>query len=47
MWHAWERRGQCTGLWWESQKKRDHFEHQGIDGRMASERILGELAGGV
>jgi hypothetical protein len=24
MWHAWERRGKCTGFWWESQKETDH-----------------------
>jgi hypothetical protein len=38
MWHAWERRGKCTGFWWESQKKRDHSEDQGVDVRICSER---------
>jgi hypothetical protein len=33
MWHAWERRGKFTGLWWESHKERDHLEDQGINGR--------------
>jgi hypothetical protein len=37
----------CTGLWWESQKERDHSADQGVDGRMGSEWILGRLAGGV
>jgi hypothetical protein len=34
---------------WESQKARDHFEDQGVDGRMGSEWILllWGLAGGV
>jgi hypothetical protein len=22
MWHAWERRGKCTGFWWESPKEK-------------------------
>jgi hypothetical protein len=47
MWHEWERRGKCTGFWWESQKERDDLIDQGIDGRMRSEWILGRLAGGV
>jgi hypothetical protein len=24
----------CTGSWWESPKEKDHFEGQGVDGRM-------------
>jgi hypothetical protein len=44
MWHAWERRGKCNGLWWKSQKERDHLEDQGIDVRMVSEWILERLA---
>jgi hypothetical protein len=47
MWHAWERRGMCTGFRWESQKERDHLEDQDVAGRMGSEWILGTLAGGV
>jgi hypothetical protein len=34
MWHAWERRGDCTGFSWGSLKGRDHLEDQGVDGRM-------------
>jgi hypothetical protein len=47
MWHAWERRGMCTGFWCEGQKERDHSEDQGVGGRMRSEWILGKLAGEV
>jgi hypothetical protein len=48
MWHAWERREKCTEFWWESPKERDHFEYQGVGGKMGSEWILGRLAfGGV
>jgi hypothetical protein len=47
MWHAWERRGKCTGFWWESPKERDHSENRGVDGRMGSEWILWRFAGGV
>jgi hypothetical protein len=36
MWHAWERIQKCTRFWWESQKERDYWEDQGIDGRMGS-----------
>jgi hypothetical protein len=25
-WHAWEKRGKCTRLWWESLKERDQLE---------------------
>jgi hypothetical protein len=34
----------CTRFWWESPKKRDHSEDQGVVGRMGSEWILGRLA---
>jgi hypothetical protein len=44
--HAWERRGKCTRVWWESPKERDHSEDRGVDGRMGSEWILGILAEG-
>jgi hypothetical protein len=47
MWHAWERREKCKGLWWESLRERDYSEDKGVDGRMGSEWILGRLAGGV
>jgi hypothetical protein len=47
MWHAWERRGKCTGFWWESPKESDHLDDQGVDGRTGSEWILGILAGVV
>jgi hypothetical protein len=46
MWHAWERREDCTRFWWESLKEGDHLEDQGIDVRMGFEWILGRLAGG-
>jgi hypothetical protein len=26
MWHAWERKENCTGCWWECLKERDGFE---------------------
>jgi hypothetical protein len=47
MWHAWDRRGMCTGFWWENQKETDHLGEQGVDGRMGSEWILERLAVGV
>jgi hypothetical protein len=46
MWHTWERRGKCKRFQWKSQKERDHFEDQGIDGRMGSEWIIGRFSGG-
>jgi hypothetical protein len=46
MWHAWESREKCTRFWRESLKERDHFEDQGVNGRMGSEWILRRLAGG-
>jgi hypothetical protein len=36
----------CTRFWWESRKERDHFEDQGVGGKMGSECILGRLAWG-
>jgi hypothetical protein len=48
MWHARERGETCTGFWWESQKKKDHLEDQGVDGKMGSKWTLGRsVAGGV
>jgi hypothetical protein len=44
MWHTWERREKCTRFWWESPKERDHWEDQGIGGKMGSEWIFGRLA---
>jgi hypothetical protein len=44
MWHAWDRRENCTRFWWESPRERDCSEDQGIGGRMGSEWILGRLA---
>jgi hypothetical protein len=45
MWHACERRRNCTGFWRESQKERDYLKDQGVDGRMGSECTLGRLIG--
>jgi hypothetical protein len=45
MWHAWERRENCTRFWWENPKERDVSEDQGVGGRMGSERKLQRLAG--
>jgi hypothetical protein len=46
MWHAWEKRGKCTGFWRKSLKERDHSENQGVDGRMGSVCMFGTVAGG-
>jgi hypothetical protein len=46
MWHAWERRENCTRFWWESPKEGDRPEDQGVGGSMESEWILGILAWG-
>jgi hypothetical protein len=34
MWHAWDRRENCTRLWWESPKGRDHSGDQGVGRKM-------------
>jgi hypothetical protein len=47
MWHAWERRENCTMFWWETQKERGHSEDRGVDGMMGSECISKRLAGSV
>jgi hypothetical protein len=45
---VWERREKCTMFWWESPKEKDHWEDQGVGGKMGSEWILGILDwGGV
>jgi hypothetical protein len=44
MWHAWERRENCTRFWWESPKERDRSEDQDVGGRMGLEWILDRLA---
>jgi hypothetical protein len=36
---------QCARFWWESPKERDHWEDQGVGGKMGSEWILGGLGG--
>jgi hypothetical protein len=46
MWHACERRENCTQFWWVSLKERDHLEDLSIDGRMGSKWILGDCLGG-
>jgi hypothetical protein len=44
MWHVWERREKCTRFWWESRKERDHWEDQGVGGKMDLREIgLGGL----
>jgi hypothetical protein len=44
MWHARDRTEKCTRFWWESPKERDHLEDRGVDERMESKWVLGELA---
>jgi hypothetical protein len=47
MWYGWERRENCTMLWWERPKERDLLEDQGLDIRMGLEWILRRLSGKV
>jgi hypothetical protein len=47
MWHAWERREERTGFWWESPKEGDHSEDRGVDGRNGIRMDLREMAGVV
>jgi hypothetical protein len=44
MWHAWERKENCTNFWWESPKESDLLEDRDVDERMGSQCILGRLA---
>jgi hypothetical protein len=37
MWHAWERREECTSLWWETPKERYHSDDRDVDERMGSD----------
>jgi hypothetical protein len=46
MWHAWERTVYKV-LVGKPEGKRDHWEDQGVGGKMGSEWILGRLAWGV
>jgi hypothetical protein len=45
MWLTCERREKCIRFKRESM--REDLEDQGLDGRMGSEKIVGELAGGI
>jgi hypothetical protein len=47
MWHACERRETCKGFWWASQKKEEHLQDQGVDGRMGSNWTLVRFVWGV
>jgi hypothetical protein len=43
MWHAWERRENCTRFWWESAKERDHSEDHGVGGKNGIRMGLREI----
>jgi hypothetical protein len=47
MWHTGERREKCTRFSWENPMERNHWEDQGVGGKMGSEWILGRWLGGV
>jgi hypothetical protein len=36
----WARKGMHVGYWWESQKERDHWEDEDVDGRTILKWIL-------
>jgi hypothetical protein len=36
---------ECTRLWRESRKQKDHFQDRGVDGRMGSELFQGDWPG--
>jgi hypothetical protein len=40
MQHEWGRGGMHIGYWWESQKGRDHWEDQDVDGWIILKWIL-------
>jgi hypothetical protein len=42
MWHVWGRIEVCTG-WWGSQRERDHWGDQDIDGRIILRWIFRKL----
>jgi alpha-glucosidase (family GH31 glycosyl hydrolase) len=41
MWLPRGRREKCTWFWWESSKRRDHLEDQGVDGIRMDLREIG------
>jgi hypothetical protein len=43
MQHEWGRGGMHIGYWWESQKERDHWEDQDVDGRTILKMDLREV----
>jgi hypothetical protein len=46
MWHAWERRENCTWFWWESVKERDHSDDRVVDGRVGIRMDLRHIGWG-
>jgi hypothetical protein len=42
MWHTCRRKEVCTGYWWGTLNKRDHFEDLGIEGEIILKWMLGE-----